>query len=111
MRDELVAALADGRGVTAKIRWVSRSEDEGRNRWVHCTPLMGGNGQIGVWMVVLVDDESSRPVRKFRAAPPVALDINGRTFDAKTGLSTRRAPNQGDRASFEETKSDFDFRI
>lgn len=81
VRDELVAALAEGRGVTAKVRWLTRAEDEGRNRWVHCTPLMGSNGHIGVWMVVLVDEENSRAVRRFRPAPPVSIDIGGKHYD------------------------------
>jgi len=85
VRDELVAALAEGRGVTAKVRWVSRAEDEGRNRWVHCTPLTGSNGSIGVWMVVLVDDESSRAVRRFRPAPPVAQEIGGKVYRGGQG--------------------------
>ena len=75
VRNELTAALAEGRGVTAKIRWVTRSDDEGRNRWIHCTPLLGANGNIGVWMIVLVDDDTSQPKRRFRPAPPVAHDI------------------------------------
>lgn len=82
VRDELTAALADGRGVTAKVRWVSKQNEEGRNKWIHCTPLVGVNGQIGVWMVVIVDDERHRLVRERermagRAAPPVASDLRG----------------------------------
>lgn len=71
VRDELSTALAEGRGVTAKVRWVSRVNEDGRNRWIHCTPLLGSNGQIGVWMVVLVevDQELSR---RWKQAPPVA---------------------------------------
>lgn len=67
VRDELTAALAEGRGVTAKVRWVTNSsknvngapinEKDGRNKWIHCTPLIGSTGQIGVWMVVIVDVE------------------------------------------------------
>ncbi|KAG6003011.1 hypothetical protein E4U21_002446 [Claviceps maximensis] len=30
----------------------------GRSRWLHCTPLVGSNGKVGVWMIVIVDDES-----------------------------------------------------
>lgn len=72
VRDELTQALADGRGVTAKVRWVTKQDVEGRNRWIHCTPLIGSNGAIGVWMVVIVDDESSTPPgRRFKQAPPV----------------------------------------
>ncbi|RCI08434.1 hypothetical protein L249_8796 [Ophiocordyceps polyrhachis-furcata BCC 54312] len=32
-------------------------EPVGRSRWLHCTPLLGSNGKVGVWMVVIVDDE------------------------------------------------------
>ncbi len=71
VRDELCTALAEGRGVTAKVRWVSRADEDGRNRWIHCTPLLGSNGQIGVWMVVLVDDDQELS-RRWKQAPPVA---------------------------------------
>lgn len=30
---------------------------KGRSRWIHCTPLIGANGKVGVWMVVIVDAE------------------------------------------------------
>jgi hypothetical protein len=60
--------------VTAKVRWVSgRSTDgEGSPRWVHCTPLLGKNGTVGVWMVVIVDEQGYEPVTRFKEAPPVA---------------------------------------
>jgi len=70
VRDDLTAALAEGRGVTAKVRWVNRYDDDGRNRWIHCTPLIGSNGHIGVWMIVVIDDENSLN-RRWKQAPPV----------------------------------------
>lgn len=70
VRDELTQALAEGRGVTAKVRWLSRPDEDGRNRWIHCTPLIGSNGQIGVWMLVMVDDDQD-DVRRLKHAPPV----------------------------------------
>lgn len=70
VQDELTTALAEGRGVTAKVRWVSKADEDGRNRWIHCTPLLGSNGQIGVWMVVLVDDDQELS-RRWKQAPPV----------------------------------------
>lgn len=70
--DELTQAFANGRGVTAKIRWLTKLDTEGRNRWIHCTPLLGSNGGIGVWMIVIVDDEKDVVLtRRFRQAPPV----------------------------------------
>ncbi|KAJ5770516.1 PAS-associated C-terminal [Penicillium nucicola] len=57
VKDDLLQAMMVGRSVTARIKWVTRSNPEGRNRWVHCTPLIASNGQVGVWMVVVVDDD------------------------------------------------------
>lgn len=108
VREELTAALADGRGVTAKVRWVSRQGEEGRNKWIHCTPLLGINGQIGVWMVVIVDDERHRLQRERerlmgRQAPPVAADPrrtatpNTERHEARlqeTTLANRRTPSE-----------------
>jgi hypothetical protein len=71
VREELTQALADGRGVTAKIRWITKHDQDGRSRWIHCTSLVGSNGNIGVWMVVLVDDEKEGINKRFRQAPPV----------------------------------------
>ncbi|KAF2399711.1 hypothetical protein EJ06DRAFT_511929 [Trichodelitschia bisporula] len=67
VRDELTAALAGGRGVTAKVRWLSAREgegdgedgEEGRVRWIHCTPLLGREGVVGAWVVLVVDEESA----------------------------------------------------
>lgn len=79
VREELSAALAEGRGVTAKVRWVTKADDDGRNRWIHCTPLLGSNSLIGVWMVVLVDDDQELS-RRWKQAPPVAPH-RGRVYD------------------------------
>lgn len=74
VQDELTQALAGGRGVTARVRWVTKKDQEGRNRWIHCTPLLGSNGAVGVWMVVIVDDETNE--KRYRMAPPVALTMS-----------------------------------
>lgn len=121
VKDELVSAFSEGRGVTAKIRWISRHEDEGRNRWIHCTPLYGSNGQIGVWMVVLVDDEDSKTVRRFREAPPVsqAIGVKGRSaiasgHDRRSSFSSltieERLPH-GRTATMIGNRDDYDFRV
>lgn len=127
VKDELVAAFAEGRGVTAKIRWVSKHEDEGRNRWIHCTPLHGSSGQIGVWMVVIVDDENSKTVRRFREAPPVpraigtrgasangllgdASDREGRRVSMSSLTIEDRLPH-GRTATMTGARDEFDFRV
>lgn len=71
MREGLLDSLAHGTGVTAKITWIASSPSnnstgnnrqssgglEGKPRWIHCTPLLGSDEKVGVWMVVMVDNE------------------------------------------------------
>ncbi|CAK1355776.1 Phototropin-1A [Cercospora beticola] len=98
VRSDLAAALGEGRGVTAKIRWLTRpdeaGEGEGRPRWIHCTPLLGHSGAVGVWMVVLVDEEGSLPGgssgRRFRQAPPVSSNIGGKEWDSTSARERRQ---------------------
>ena len=73
VRDELVSALAEGRNVTAKIRWLNRFDEEGRSRWVHCTPLIGSNGAVGAWMVIMVDDEKELEKRRLGAEAGISM--------------------------------------
>jgi hypothetical protein len=80
--------------VTAKIRWLSKavptveeSLEEGRPRWIHCTPLLGSSGSVGVWMVVLIDEERhAAPSRRFRQAPPIAHDVRNRNDSGRNRL-------------------------
>lgn len=59
VREGLLDSFAHGTGVTAKVTWISSSNSgfEGKPRWIHCTPLMGSDEKVGVWMVVMVDNE------------------------------------------------------
>lgn len=70
MREGIIDALAHGQSVTAKISWLTHSAEthqrpasqssssfEGKPRWIHCTPLLGSDEQVGVWMVVMVENE------------------------------------------------------
>ncbi|KAL8854631.1 MAG: hypothetical protein Q9221_000666 [Calogaya cf. arnoldii] len=57
VRDDLYHALEAGQKVTAKVQWLPQSSDNGVGRWIHCTPLISASGLIGVWMVILVDDD------------------------------------------------------
>lgn len=83
VRDQVQQAFADGRRVTAKIRWISsprRNAEYSRPRWIHATPLIGSNGGVGVWMVIIVDEEDEdvtnksikqqRKQRRFGLSPP-----------------------------------------
>lgn len=97
MREELVAALAEGRNVTAKIKWLNRFDDEGRSRWIHCTPLIGSNGAVGSWMVVMVDDarEIERKRMGVEAGIGMGFGMGGRwrqapAVDSNIGSSRER---------------------
>ncbi|KAE9989785.1 hypothetical protein EG327_002252 [Venturia inaequalis] len=65
IRDGLLEALTQGVGVTAKISWLTHSKREtrgaasGKERWVHCTPLLGSDENVGVWMIVMIDKEET----------------------------------------------------
>lgn len=96
IRDELTQAMAEGQGVTAKVRWTSRTTGDGRPRWIHCTPLVGSNGAVGVWMVVIVDDDADGASEKRRReAPPVsASGVRPHTPAARTNGAGSRQPQQ-----------------
>ncbi|KAF3022935.1 hypothetical protein E8E14_005195 [Neopestalotiopsis sp. 37M] len=81
VREAIAQAFCDGNGVTAKVRWTTgRTGGSDRGRWMHCTPLLGSNGAVGVWMVVLVDDEQDPNNGDVgsRDAPPVDRYISSR---------------------------------
>ena len=60
VRGDLAHALEVGRKVTAKVQWLSKTATTSQARWIHCTPLLNVNDTIGVWMVILVDDEDDK---------------------------------------------------
>lgn len=64
VRGDLAHALEIGRKVTAKVQWVTKNTTEPHARWIHCTPLLGVNDTVGVWMVILVDGENDGGVQR-----------------------------------------------
>jgi hypothetical protein len=90
IHEELEQAFAMGQGVTAKVKWISggvrgggggggdAGKEGGRPRWLHCTPLIGSNGSVGVWMVVIVDEDDEKD------------DKNNAGADADEGRRQRR---------------------
>lgn len=44
-------------------------EQLGRSRWLHCPPLVGANGKVGVWVVIVDDEPGPGPETPGRAAP------------------------------------------
>ena len=77
VREGVRDALVHGVPVTAKIDWLAKVASAGatpdtpelraaaaaadtayaRPRWIHCTPLLGSDDHVGVWMVLMVERE------------------------------------------------------
>ncbi|KAI6244567.1 Phototropin-2 [Erysiphe necator] len=66
----LEEAFRDGVSVTARVLWLPKhgypANAKARRRWIRCTPLLGSDDSIGVWMVILVpadsEDDVGRPI-------------------------------------------------
>ncbi|KAK0652907.1 hypothetical protein B0T16DRAFT_107383 [Cercophora newfieldiana] len=96
IKEEITRAFEDGTVVTARIRWVSRHDKEGRPRWIHCTPLTGSNGKVGVWVVVIVDDEEHEGGRRsWKVAPRIEPGRASRSGNGN-GRTSRNGFDAGD---------------
>lgn len=73
--EDLTRALETGNEITSRVHWMAKRDQGGRQRWLRCTPLLSSNGQIGVWFVIIVDDEQADG-RLRRQAPPVSPSIS-----------------------------------
>ena len=97
VRDGLVDALSKGTSVTAKVSWLpspGSNDDkyvsgESKQRWIHCTPMVGSDEKVGVWMIVIVEEE----------------DVTGMLNRADSGKSSRsRAPTQPSEAGRRDSR-------
>lgn len=85
IRQHLTNALEIGRKVTAKVVWQCGDGEEDRLCWIHCTPLLGANNVIGVWMVILVDTDEDIDKEEMTKPPTVIQDYDsfaGSTYTA-----------------------------
>lgn len=78
VREGLLDAFESGAAVTAKVTWLPHGQENNdmtngdsrpssrrggppdqsaRTRYISCTPLLGSDDQVGVWMVVMVENE------------------------------------------------------
>lgn len=67
LRDGVSEALQNDTSITAKVPWLTSvvngesqrqaEHAEGKPRWIHCTPLFGSDDKVGVWMIILVENE------------------------------------------------------
>jgi hypothetical protein len=69
--------------------------------------LLDYNGVVGVWMVVLVDDENSMLVKRFRQAPPVESEI-GRSSHEGAVLETEASGSLKGNSKNNHTDEQFD---
>ncbi|KAI1462486.1 hypothetical protein F4805DRAFT_136512 [Annulohypoxylon moriforme] len=76
-REEITQAFVDGRDITTKIHWLTKTNGYGKGRWIHCTPLFGMDGAVGVWVVILVDDDGENMMKRPRDAHPVGSHASG----------------------------------
>lgn len=96
VKEELTSALVAGRGVTAKVLWLSNRDIErggpGTEKWLHCTPLLDGNREIGVYMVLVVDPSEHRR--------PIVESYRPRTSSSQTEAGTTHEKLIGNGPSF-----------
>lgn len=97
VRSDLYRALESGQKVTAKVQWLSKAFQDGHARWIHCTPLISANGLIGVWMVILVDDDEE-PSASDESAQPELLP-------RKSGSNNTSAPGPLETAQTDRIQS------
>lgn len=92
VREGLLDAFESGAAVTAKVTWLPHGQENNdmtngdsrpssrrggqpdqsaRARYISCTPLLGSDDQVGVWMVVMVENE---PVTGSLASRQAALN-------------------------------------
>lgn len=124
VRDGLSDAFAAGVPVTAKVTWLPMGRhirdsnvdgitgergysgnsmngdgnvgtSNGKIRWLNCTPLFGSDDKVGVWMVVMVEDErvtgtlASRMNQERKQIHPTPAALHEWPTPPRTPLSPR----------------------
>ncbi|MCJ1227161.1 hypothetical protein MMC12_003816 [Toensbergia leucococca] len=112
VRDGLASAFAAGHAVTAKVSWLPQGRGEttehadagngsraqARTRYISCTPLWGSDDRVGVWMVVMVEDErvTGGLVRgEGGKARPAGMEDDGRRLYADFSGAAKRKSEVG----------------
>ena len=101
LREGILDALQHGTSVTAKVSWLTnppnsgdrQSGVEGKPRWIHCTPLLGSDERVGVWMVVIVENEDITG-KLNRQADAAASDNSGLASPINLGAVGRAQGNK-----------------
>ena len=96
VRDDLARALEAGRKVTAKVQWISKPAHNTRSRWIHCTPLLGVNSLIAVWMVILVNDDDDHTSHNQVPLKPKVTNQVGSSIAEVLPWDRREEPTSSD---------------
>jgi len=106
IREGILEAFREGVSVTAKVSWLSHpgtpdnsAHIVSKPRWLHCTPLVGSDYKIGVWMIVIVEQEEitgSLHVHQSSMRQPIPSNskVQAQSADHKRGvpLSDKTGP-------------------
>jgi len=95
----LEQAFKDGASVTAKVLWLPKASQPGERgrgpgevkpRFIRCTPLLGSDDRVGVWMIILVPVDGESGNRGYGRSEHEVMDATAeerRKFES--GLRTR----------------------
>ncbi|CAL3962791.1 unnamed protein product [Diplocarpon coronariae] len=113
----LESAFRDGASVTAKVLWLpkdmhagerGRGPAEVKPRYIRCTPLLGSDDRVGVWMVILVavDEELVRDGYRLDPMHDIADDLREeRKLRGEMNASTGRSMKSSRVGSVRQTPS------
>jgi hypothetical protein len=82
----LQQAFQDGASVTAKVLWLPKASQPGERgrgpaevkpRFIHCTPLLGSDDRVGVWMIILVPVDGESGYRGYSMSEHELVDDTG----------------------------------
>lgn len=121
VRQGLIDAFSSGTSVTAKVSWLTtpgHSKDEnqyvageGKPRWIHCTPLFGSDDRVGVWMIIIVEEEEvtgrlnrQDSSRSGRSTTPMRLGEVGRRTPGNELYSDYLKRDKGGRPQTQESQ-------
>ena len=107
IRAGVLDALSNDNAITAKVNWLANTgnsssdgrylmNNNGKPRWIHCTPLLGSDEKTGVWMVVMVEDEEiTGQLNRQESAK-----VSGTAGPIKLGAVSRERSNENLYASY-----------
>lgn len=104
-----VTSASGRRGQAGQNQQRAGSEEDGQPRWIHCTPLLGSDDRVGVWMVVVVEGETITGglsgVKEVQS--PRQSAVMSPTHDVRDGGSTAYGRSMGANRAAEQRTSGY----